>query len=146
VAQRGTGLGERLHHAFADTRRPGVASLLLGMDTPQVTVRLLTASLAALATPGVDAVLGPAEDGGWWALGLRDPAHAVALAAVPMSTDRTCAFTAAALRHCGLRVVTLATLRDVDTALDAYAVARRCPRGSRFAAAVGVDVPVLVSR
>ncbi|HEY6595251.1 MAG TPA: DUF2064 domain-containing protein [Asanoa sp.] len=51
VTQRGTGLGERLHHAFVATRRPGVASLPLGMDTPQATVRQLTASPEALAAP-----------------------------------------------------------------------------------------------
>jgi glycosyltransferase A (GT-A) superfamily protein (DUF2064 family) len=146
VPQRGQGLGERLHHAYADTRRPRTASLLIGMDTPQVTPTLLGPALEALGAPGVDAVLGLAEDGGWWALGLRDPAHAAALPGVPMSTDRTGAFTAAALRRRGLRVATLAALRDVDTAFDAYAVARCCPPTSRFAAAVAAHVPLAVPR
>src|SRR5438046_8188371 len=36
VFQRGNGLGQRLANGFADTAEPGVASVLIGMDTPQV--------------------------------------------------------------------------------------------------------------
>jgi rSAM/selenodomain-associated transferase 1 len=132
--QRGNGLGERLAHAFADTALPGVPTLLVGMDTPQVTAALLADAAAALAN--ADAVLGPAADGGWWALGLREPAHAAVLPAVPTSTAETGARTRAALLRRGLRVAPLPELRDVDTAADAWAVAALCATGSRFAAAV----------
>jgi glycosyltransferase A (GT-A) superfamily protein (DUF2064 family) len=100
--------------------------MLVGMDTPQLTPALLRSAAAVLDTPGVDAVLGAATDGGWWTLGLREPAHADVLAGVPMSTDRTGDLTLAALRDRGLRVAPLPPLRDVDTADDAYAVAREC--------------------
>ena len=130
IAQRGAGLGERLAAAYADTARPGIATLLVGMDTPQLGVADLVAAAAALA--GSDAVLGPAEDGGWWTLGLRDPSAAAVLPAVPMSTSDTFARTHAALAARGLRVATTATLRDVDTAPDAYAAAAARP-GTRFA-------------
>ncbi|MEV4514463.1 DUF2064 domain-containing protein [Dactylosporangium sp. NPDC049525] len=126
--QRGAGLGERLAAAYADTARPGVATLLVGMDTPQLRVGHVVAACAALAS--ADAVLGPAEDGGWWALGLRDPGAARVLTGVPMSTSDTAAATRAALR--GLEVAALPVLRDVDTAADAWAVAAECPQG-RFA-------------
>jgi rSAM/selenodomain-associated transferase 1 len=139
VPQRGDGLAERLHHAFLDTRRPGAASLLVGMDTPQLTPDLLRNAVSTLAT--ADAVLGPADDGGWWTLGLRDPAHADALVGVPMSTDRTGELTLAALRDRGLRVALLPRLRDVDTADDAYAVARECPPQSAFVRAVASYLP-----
>jgi glycosyltransferase A (GT-A) superfamily protein (DUF2064 family) len=132
VAQRGGSLGERLAHAYADTAVPGHASLLIGMDTPQAGPELLAAAIAGLA-PGTDAVLGLAEDGGWWALGLRDPAHADVLREIPTSTAGTGALTLAALRERGLRVAALPVLTDVDTAADAYAVAALCPIGSRFA-------------
>ncbi|BCJ32335.1 TIGR04282 family arsenosugar biosynthesis glycosyltransferase [Actinocatenispora sera] len=133
VAQHGEGLAERLAHAFTDTARPDTAAVLVGMDTPQLRVAQLTAASTALHT--ADAVLGPAADGGWWLLGLRRPADAVALLGVPMSTSDTGAATLAALRRRGLRVALLETLRDVDTAADARAVAPHCGRG-RFAAAV----------
>jgi glycosyltransferase A (GT-A) superfamily protein (DUF2064 family) len=146
VGQRGAGLAQRLQHAFGDTLRPDTASLLIGMDTPQVTRELLTAVCVALWRPGVDAVLGPAQDGGWWALGLRDPRHGDLVRDVPMSTGATGAYTYDALRRRGLTVAALPRLRDVDTAFDAYAVARLCRPDSRFAAAVAAHVPLVVSR
>jgi rSAM/selenodomain-associated transferase 1 len=144
AAQHGDGLGARLRDAFVDTHRAGEAALLIGMDTPQVTAALLDDALCRLARPDTDAVLGPAEDGGWWALGLRDPAHAAVLTGVPMSTPDTAARTFAALGERGLRIARLPTLRDVDTAFDALAVARRCPPGRRFPVAVAAHVPVVV--
>jgi uncharacterized protein len=140
VAQRGGPLGERLACAYADTAIAGTASLLIGMDTPQAGPELLGAAVAVLEAGG-DAVLGPAVDGGWWALGLRDPSHARVLRDVPMSTADTGARTRAALIGRGLRVTGLPALTDVDTAPDAYAVASLCPAGSRFAAAVPELVP-----
>ncbi|MET8148644.1 DUF2064 domain-containing protein [Actinoplanes sp. NPDC049668] len=136
TVQRGTTLGERLAHAYADTRTAGVASLLIGMDTPQVSPGLLVAAVEPLDRDAADAVLGLAEDGGWWALGLRDPAHGQAVRRIPMSTPDTGARTLAALRARGLRVARLPTLRDVDTAADARGVAALCPAGSRFALTV----------
>jgi glycosyltransferase A (GT-A) superfamily protein (DUF2064 family) len=139
TAQRGSGLPERLVHAFRDTRVPGLATVLIGMDTPQVTVARLAGAMGLLES--ADAVLGPAADGGWWALGLRDPAHAEVLRDVPTSTGRTGARTLAALRARGLTVGLLPVLRDVDTAADATEVAALCPPGSRFAVAVPALVP-----
>jgi rSAM/selenodomain-associated transferase 1 len=136
TTQRGTTLGERLAHAYADTRITGVASLLIGMDTPQLSAGLLAAAVQRLGQEAADAVLGPAEDGGWWALGFRDPCHGQAVRDVPMSTPDTGALTLAALRDRGLRVAQLPVLRDVDTAADVHAVAALCDAGSRFASTV----------
>ena len=117
-------LDERLAAAFAAVSGP---ALLIGMDTPQVTPRLLTVDWET-----ADAAFGPAADGGFWALGLRTP-DAALLRGVPMSTATTGAIQRARLRAAGLRVLDLPQLRDVDTAADAVAVARQAPR-SRFAA------------
>jgi uncharacterized protein len=132
--QRGGPLADRLAHAFADTARRDVASLLIGMDTPQITPDLLRDIVARLA--GADAVLGPAADGGWWALVLRDPSMADLLRAVPTSTPETGTRTFAALRRAGLRVRLATELRDVDTADDAWAIASQVAAHSRFAVAV----------
>ncbi|GAA4557593.1 TIGR04282 family arsenosugar biosynthesis glycosyltransferase [Pseudonocardia xishanensis] len=133
--QRGEGLGPRIVAALADAaaRFPGDPGLLIGMDTPQVRPALLAEGVAALEH--ADAVLGLAPDGGWWALGLRDPAAAGPVAGVPMSREDTGENTLAALRAAGLRVVLLPELTDVDTAEDALVVAAAVP-GSRFAEAV----------
>jgi hypothetical protein len=124
VPQCGGPLDERLAAAFAAVTGP---ALLIGMDTPQVTPGLLAVDWQA-----ADAVFGPAADGGFWALGLRVPDPAL-LRGVPMSTPATGAIQRARLVSAGLRVADLPQLRDVDTAADAAAVARKAP-GSRFAA------------
>jgi rSAM/selenodomain-associated transferase 1 len=128
VAQRGAGLDERLAHAFADVGGP---ALLVGMDTPQVTRGDLARGLERLAAPGVDAVLGPATDGGYWAIGLRE-AQPRAFLGVPMSTAWTGRAQHERLRRLGLRVALLPALRDVDRIADARAVAALAPAG-RFA-------------
>ncbi|MCO6010504.1 TIGR04282 family arsenosugar biosynthesis glycosyltransferase [Actinoallomurus purpureus] len=127
IPQRGGGLDERLANAFHDAGGPAV---LVGMDTPQVTPAALTR--AAQSLDDGDAVFGPAADGGFWLLGLREPAPRLFLG-VPMSRPDTGAHLRARLR--GLRVTTLGTLTDVDTAADAVRVAAQAP-GTRFAAAL----------
>lgn len=132
IEQRGDGLAERLAAAFDDV---GGGALAIGMDTPQVTPALLDGALERLADPRTDAVLGPAADGGYWAIGLRAP-DARVFAGVPMSTPETRAAQRARLAALGLRCAELPPLRDVDTYADARAVAAQAP-GSRFAAALG---------
>lgn len=122
VRQCAGGLDERLAAAFAGCDGP---ALLIGMDTPQVTPELLTVDFA-----DCEAYFGPAEDGGFWALGLAEPDPSL-LRGVPMSTPGTGA--AQRARLTGLRVRDLPPLRDVDTASDAERVARAAPHG-RFAA------------
>jgi uncharacterized protein len=127
-AQRGHGLGERLGHALAAAGGP---ALVVGMDTPQLTPRLLRLAASRLAEPDVDAVLGPAFDGGYWTIGLRRPAKE-AFDGVPMSRPDTCAAQRARLAELGMRTVELPALRDVDTIADAASVARDHP-DTRFA-------------
>jgi uncharacterized protein len=127
--QVGGGLDRRLAAAVDAVRGP---VFVIGMDTPQLTGRLLTRSLEALMEPGRDAVLGPALDGGYWAIGLRQP-DGRAIAGVPMSVPWTAAAQRARLRDLGLRVGELPELRDVDTYDDARVVAAHAPR-TRFGA------------
>ena len=130
IAQRGTGLAERLAAAFADIGEP---ALIVGMDTPQLTPRMLSHALARLAD--ADAVLGAAPDGGYWTIGLQHADDAV-FAGVPMSDPATCAVQRARLRALGLRTHELPELRDVDDIADARAVAALAPR-THFARTLG---------
>jgi glycosyltransferase A (GT-A) superfamily protein (DUF2064 family) len=133
IAQRGEGLGQRLAHGFSDSALADAATVLVGMDTPQLMPGLLCEMVAALA--GADAIIGLAEDGGWWMLGLRDPTVAAVLALVPMSQPDTGELTLKALAELGLSIAYGPTLRDVDTFADLAHVAALCPSGG-FAATV----------
>ncbi|WP_405984243.1 DUF2064 domain-containing protein [Streptomyces sp. NBC_00872] len=126
VPQSAGGLDERLAAAFALCSGP---ALLIGMDTPQVTTRLLAPALAPDAWREHDAWFGPAVDGGFWALGLAAPDPAL-LRGIPMSVPETGAAQYARLVAAGLRVGRMATLRDVDTAEDARLVAAEAGGGS----------------
>jgi glycosyltransferase A (GT-A) superfamily protein (DUF2064 family) len=141
-------LGTRLAHAFVDamTAPHGeLPTLLIGMDTPQVTPELLAECLDRLvaAGPGT-AVLGTAPDGGWWALGLHSPVAALVLPGVPMSREDTAELTREALQLAGLTVLDLPSLTDIDHFPDAVSVAALCPPASRTRRVVdGVRVAVL---
>jgi glycosyltransferase A (GT-A) superfamily protein (DUF2064 family) len=126
------GLDARLAGAFARCDGP---ALLVGMDTPQLTPALLAPVFGPGGWDGCDAWFGPAADGGFWALGLADPARPDLLLGVPMSTADTGALQRARLTAAGLRVRDLPRLRDVDTPADAAEVAALAPR-THFAATV----------
>ena len=125
VAQHPGTLDERIAALFDGLDEP---TLLIGMDTPQVTA-------AHLRWPtDSDAVIGMAQDGGFWALGMREPRGDV-VRGVPMSRSDTGERQRIALVGAALGVTPLAVLRDVDTSADAVAVAAGIPH-SRFARAV----------
>ncbi|MFD8685841.1 DUF2064 domain-containing protein [Streptomyces sp. NPDC059651] len=125
VEQGAGGLDERLAAAFGACTGP---TLLIGMDTPQITAAHLAPALAPGAWDGCDAWFGPAEDGGFWALGLAEPDPAL-LRGVPMSVPETGAVQRRRLVDAGLTVRDLPRLRDVDTAADAACVAALAPHG-----------------
>lgn len=141
VPQSGVTHVERIAAAFELVEGP---ALLIGTDTPQVTRPLLT-----LPGPVADgrAYLGPAADGGWWALALpragRD-ARAL-LDGVPMSTSRTGAVQRGRLVTAGFAVHDLPLLRDVDEPGDAHEVAAAAPH-TRFAAQLRAELAVAAVR
>jgi uncharacterized protein len=124
MPQRGAGLDERLAAAFVDI---GAPTLIVGMDTPQVAPLLLERGLGLLERG--PAVLGPASDGGYWAIGLRQP-EPRALIGVPMSSRHTLEAQRRRLAKLGLGHFELPELRDVDTYGDAVAVAAHAPATS----------------
>jgi hypothetical protein len=135
VSQRGEGLAERLADAFSHVDGPG---FLVGMDTPQITPSLLTEGVRSLLAPGVGAALGPAADGGYWAIGLR-AADPEVFRDVPMSVATTGAAQRARLEDLGLDVATLPTLTDVDLYEQAGEIAALAPTGAFAKALTAVD-------
>jgi rSAM/selenodomain-associated transferase 1 len=122
-------LGARLQDAVVQADGP---VLVVGMDTPQLTAALIDSAFARLLARGIDAVLGAADDGGYWTIGVRAP-RAGLFDGVEMSAPHTGRQQRARLRSLGLTLAELRSLRDVDTFADALAVAARIPH-SHFAA------------
>jgi glycosyltransferase A (GT-A) superfamily protein (DUF2064 family) len=132
LAQSAGSLDQRLATAFGDVYRIAPAPILLiGMDTPQLTMMDITAACEALSRDGVDAVIGLATDGGFWALGLGRPDERLLLG-IPMSTASTGRAQIERLLAHGLNVVTLDEMCDADDETSAQVVAAAAP-DSRFA-------------
>jgi glycosyltransferase A (GT-A) superfamily protein (DUF2064 family) len=130
IGQRGDDFADRLANAHADAAH-GLPVLQIGMDTPQVSAELLTVCARRLLQS--PAVLGPADDGGWWLLGVQNPAMAECLRAVPMSQPDTGVITLKALHDNGIDVFEVERLADFDVADDIAAVRQACGPDSRFA-------------
>jgi len=138
VPQHGDGLAERLGAAWTEVDGPCVQ---IGMDTPQVSPTCLDAALDRVTAGG--SVLGPATDGGWWAIGMARPVPWV-FRGIPMSSPTTGALQRAALAAHGLHPVLLPELCDIDTVDDAREVAALIPH-SRTALTVDAVLGALAS-
>ena len=126
VPQRGATFNDRLAHGWADAGGPGVQ---IGMDTPQVSPADLDGLLTHIdGAPGRPAILGPALDGGWWAIGWRQADPRAVFAGIPMSAATTGAAQHHRLLALGFDVLTAASQQDIDTFGDLRAIAATFPR------------------
>ena len=139
IAQREGDFGVRLAGAIDDAwARAPLPVLVIGMDTPQIQGPDLDRAVEPMLRGPTSegdlpvAVLGPAEDGGYWAIGVRYPVAGL-FDGVPMSTNRTCVAQLARLRALGVSCKLIDGLRDVDEIGDALVVAELAP-ATRFAA------------
>lgn len=109
-------LGERMESAIGEALAAGATSVVvIGTDCPGLDDTLLRAAFHALRE--TDVVLGPASDGGYYLVGMRD-AHRALFRGIPWSCAETLACTVAAARLAGLRVTLLEERHDIDTEPD----------------------------
>jgi rSAM/selenodomain-associated transferase 1 len=128
--QRGRDLGARIDHAMRVVHaRTGGPVVALGADAPHVSLARLGRAARALAR-GADAVLGPALDGGYYAIGLRTPCAAL-FEGIPWSTHGVAAATRRRCRRLGLSCIELAADFDVDEPRDLARLARLAGRRPR---------------
>jgi len=109
-------LGERMHRAFATALSTSAAAILVGTDTPDLHADDLAEAACALRD-GTDVVLGPAEDGGYWLIGLRNPIAAL-FDAMPWSTDDVLGITRSRIAARDLRAHELSVRADIDRPED----------------------------
>lgn len=109
-------LGQRLHSAFQRAFHAGAKRVaIIGSDCPAVSVEDIREAWGGLETH--DVVLGPATDGGYWLIGLRELQPSL-FHGVPWSTKDVFAETIRRIEHAGLSVQLLRELADVDTDHD----------------------------
>lgn len=118
-------LGDRMAAAFAEAFASGVRSVvIIGTDCPGLRPEHLHQAMNALKT--YEAVVGPAEDGGYTLLGLTSPIRAI-FENKRWSTEHVLRDTLADFNALGMSVMRLETLRDVDTLADLNALAEEYP-------------------
>jgi len=118
LEQRGDGLGLRLSSVVEMAAAQGFGPLLLvGADSPTLPPSFLVSALEGLAEGRADVALGPTEDGGYYAVGMREPAAGL-FDSVEWSTPRAYDQTSRNAGRLGLRVLELPPWYDVDMTAD----------------------------
>ena len=116
LAQRGPSLGERLYNATDDLLRAGHSGVvLINSDSPTLPQSLLLRAIESLAREGDRVVLGAAEDGGYYLIGLKH-AHAKLFDGIAWSTSDVLARTEQRAAEINLPVELLPAWYDVDDA------------------------------
>ncbi len=114
--QQGADLGERMQAAATAALQRAEFVVLVGADCPSVDSAYLETAMAQLQA-GREAVLGPAEDGGYVLLGLRRSDKAL-FRDIPWGSDRVLACTRQRLDACGYDWAELPPRWDVDRPQD----------------------------
>ena len=130
VPQQGDTLGERLQNLFAQAFAEGYASVLaVGADTPHLPLPFLIESFGWFAAkPAPDLILGPADDGGYFLIGLSGSQPAL-FADIAWSSEKVLAQTTAQANALKLRTALLPPWYDVDTPADLSRIRTDLQRG-----------------
>lgn len=130
LPQRGRDLGARMADCFAQLFAKGYTKVLLtGSDLPTLPLRMIQQALDLMATPQVDVVLGPSEDGGYYLIGLRT-LHRELFAEMTWSTSQVLAETVRRAEAQGLQMAYLPPWFDVDTPADLVRLQTTLAQGS----------------
>ena len=116
LSQRGANLGDRMYRALKNGARRSGRFILIGSDIPVFTSRYLCRALRLLAA-GREAVLAPAEDGGYALIGLKRVSPEI-FHGVPWGGSDVFSRTISTLNRLGYRWQALAPVWDVDRPED----------------------------
>src|SRR5947207_963669 len=116
VPQTAGDLGERMAGAFEKSFRAGsTATVIIGSDCPGVNPDVITEAFTRLSE--IPVVLGPAQDGGYYLIGLSRPMPEL-FRGIRWGTDRVLADSLAVLEHQGWKATLLDPLADIDRPED----------------------------
>ncbi len=114
--QKGADLGERMQRAFEKGFSEGYERIvLIGSDLPDISEEIILEGFDALENN--DVVFGPAEDGGYYLVGMASPQFSV-FQNKEWSTEGLLKETLTELKEKGIKITLLKTLNDIDTFED----------------------------
>ena len=138
--QQGADLGERLHHVFRRTQERGFGrTIVIGSDSPHI--GLASIAHAEQALDDADIVLGPADDGGYYLIAMRQPYDV--FSGIPMSTSVVTRMTMEMAHHQGLTVQLIEQLFDVDELPDLVRLAQLLEADSTRAPATAAHLATI---
>ena len=124
LPQRGSTLGERMREGARDLLTSGFDGVvLIGSDLPTLPSAHVSAALSILSRRSEVLVLGPAEDGGYYLIGLTQPRPEF-FDNIPWGTPLVLQRTREAAEALGIPVETIPPWYDVDSASDLRRVSR----------------------
>jgi len=118
LTQVGADLGERMRGAFSDRFERGFREVvIIGSDSPDLPAGYIYEAFELLSVEGVDLVLGPAEDGGYYLMGLKAVLDGL-FTGIPWSSGEVFAATVERAKADGLGISFLGKWHDIDSAVD----------------------------
>ena len=127
--QEGDDLGQRMHRTFVNVFAKGYMQVIIvGTDVPTLPLSVYQEALTLLGKS--DVVLGPALDGGYYLIGLKQPAEQL-FTGVPWSTDQVLAVTKQNAKTLGLSIGLTSAWRDVDTIADLQSLIAECQEDNK---------------
>ena len=133
LAQRGATLGERMRNGASDLLALGFGCVVLvGADLPTLPAAYIVNALERLTQPRESLILGPAEDGGYYLIGLTR-VHDELFDGIPWGTPDVLHRTLEAAGALRLRVELLPVWYDVDLSSDLKRLWQRTADGDPVA-------------
>jgi len=123
--QRGRNLGERMIHIFAGKFKEGYEEVvIIGSDSPDLPVSIVSKGFIALSSEKTDVVIGPARDGGYYLIGLKKDIPQL-FTGILWGTDSVLPTTLEKAKILGLNATLLPPWNDIDDYHDLINFYRR---------------------
>jgi rSAM/selenodomain-associated transferase 1 len=123
LPQRGDSLGDRMRHAIDDLLPSASSVILVGSDLPTLPPRFVSRAATLLEERRDRIVIGPADDGGYYLVGMSAACDAL-FGAMPWGTSGMLALTLSAAAAAHREVALLPRWYDVDAPADFARVER----------------------